>query len=275
MQAMLKKTLHSFYQFCAGVVTEFDKSSCATRAASLAYTTLLSLVPLMSVGLAIISAFPVYQKYGKQIQDFIFSNFVAGSADIVQQQLSSFTAQAAQLSATGMLFLLLTAVLMIFTMENTFNIIWHVKERRHGVTAFLMYWAVLTLMPILIGAGFAVSSYFLTMPLFTETPELIKRPLLQSFPYILTWAAFCFIYVALPNKKIYFRHAIVGSFVAMTFFELAKYGFGLYILHFPTYQLIYGALASVPIFLVWVYVSWMIILFGAIISYVLSLKPKE
>lgn len=271
----MKKILHSLSSFFIDIVKEFDDTSCPTRAAALSYTTLLSLVPLMSLGFAIMSAFPVYQQYGERIQSFIFDNFVAGSATIVQKQLTSFTAQASQLSATGILFLLITAVLMIFTMENSFNTIWHVKERRHGVTAFLIYWAVLTLMPILIGVGFAVSSYFLTLPFFTDSPQVIQTSVIQLFPYALTWAAFCFIYVALPNKKVLFRHAIVGSFVAMVFFELAKYGFGLYIIHFPTYELIYGALASIPIFLVWVYLSWMIILFGAVISHVLSKTTQE
>lgn len=270
MLSMFKK----IYDICKDVVKEFYETSCSTRAAGLAYTTLLSIVPMMSVGLAVISAFPVYKEAGSWLQGFIFKNFVAGSADVIQHQLESFAAQAASLSPTGIFFLFITAVLMIFTMENTFNTIWHVKERRHGVTAFLMYWAVLTLLPILIGVGFAVSSYFFSLPFISKTTVALRRPLLKMLPYVLTWGAFSFLYVALPNRKIYLRHAAVGALIATLFFELAKYGFGLYILYFPTYELIYGALATIPVFLVWVYVSWTIILFGAVIAHVLAKKPE-
>lgn len=259
-----------FYKFCKEVFWEYDESSCLTRAAAMSYATLLSIVPLMAVALSILAAFPVYQEIGKKMQDIIFANFVAGSADVVQQHLQTFANQAAKLSATGLFILLVTAVLMVFNMESAFNAIWRVKERRHGVTAFLIYWAVLTLLPILIAVGFAISTYLMSLPYIQSTTASIKLPFAIAFPYLLTWAAFSFLYLTLPNRKVRLRHALPGAFVAMVFFEFAKYAFTLYILYFPTYELVYGALAGVPIFLFWVYLSWLIILFGAVISHVLG-----
>lgn len=263
-----------FYKFCKKVFLEYNDTGCLTRAAAMSYTTLLSIVPLMAVTLSILSAFPVYQKIGKKMQDIIFANFVAGSADVVQQHMQSFVDQAAKLSATGLFTLLLTAVLMIFNMEGAFNEIWRVEKRRQGVTAFLNYWAVLTLLPILIAVGFAVSTYVMSLPYIQSTTASFKHPFIIAFPYLLTWAAFSFLYLTLPNRKVRLRHALPGAFVAMVFFEFAKYAFTLYILYFPTYELIYGALAGVPIFLFWVYLSWLIILFGAVVSHVLGQEVK-
>lgn len=264
------------YKYITQTWAQFFDDHCPTRAAALSYTTLLSLVPLMAVSLSIAAAFPVYKQYSEKLQTVIFENFVATKADVIQQHLQSFAERAMHLSATGLMFLLFAAVLMIFTMENAMNVIWRVEKRRKGVPAFLMYWAVLTLLPIMAAVGFALSNMVLSLPGVSEVAKALENWLhiITFLPLFVIWIAFAFLYTALPNRKVYLRHTLVGSFIATLLFQLAKYGFGIYLSYFPTYELLYGALATVPIFLVWLYVSWLIILLGAVISHVVAGKNK-
>ncbi len=258
------------------VISQFLLDNCPMRAAALAFTSLLSIVPLMTVSFTVMTAFPIFRQFGIEIQNFIFQNFVAASAQLVKQHLQQFAAQAANLSATGMIFLVVTAVLMIFNMELAFNAIWRVKRSRKGIPAFMMYWGLLTFLPILLGVGFAISSYLFSLPFIEGTTEVLglRKPILRFFPYWLTFAAFTVLYITLPNCKVLIRHAIIGGTVATVLFELAKYGFGLYVLNFPTYELLYGTLAAIPIFLLWVYLSWLIILFGAVVTHVCEQGPE-
>jgi membrane protein len=278
---MLREKIVAMYGpikgFVRQIFIQFIDDGCTGRAGGLAYASLLSLVPLMTVSFTVMSAFPIFRKIGLQVQDFIFKNFVATSAQIIQEHLQKFASQAANLSTTGLVFLLITAILMVFNMEQAFNAIWHVKRSRKGVQAFMMYWAVLTLLPVLIGIGFAISSYFFSLPMILGTAETLglKGPILKYFPYVLTFIAFTVLYITLPNCKVMVRHAMVGGVVATVLFELAKYTFGLYVLHFPTYELLYGTLAAIPLFLLWVYVSWLVILFGAVVAHVLGTMRKE
>lgn len=261
-----------FYRYLRCMVRQFLQEACFTRAAALAYTLLLAIVPLMTVSLSLLSAFPVFQDVSKKIQDFVFSNFVAGSADIVQQHILSFTEAARHLSITGLFFLAITAVMMIFNMESDFNAIWQVKQRRHGASAFFIYLAVLTLFPLFVGLGIMISSDLGSLPFVREMIEALKlKPLLlHCFPYLLTWSAFAGLYVTLPNCSVKIRHAVWGSLIAMIMFEWAKYGFSLYLANFPSYELLYGALAAIPIFLLWVYLMWLIILFGAVVAHTIA-----
>lgn len=260
----LKQLLH----FTHIVFIRFRQDGCANRAAALAFATLLSLVPLLTVSFSVLAAFPVSQELALKIQGFIFQNFVATSAEVVQQHLQAVIYQTSKLSAIGMLFLLATAVLMVFNMEQAFNVIWRTEKHRGFISAFLMYWAVLTLAPILIGIGLAVSTYLISLPFISSAANMLglKKLLFAVTPYLSTLGAFTLLYLAVPNCKVQFRHAIVGGVIATILFELAKQGFVLYITHFSVYRLLYGALAAIPIFLVWIYLCWLIILFGGVVS---------
>lgn len=264
--------LKRIYNFWKNVFNHFLEEECLTHAGALSFTSLLSIVPLMVVSLGIVSAFPVFETYAVKIQGFVFDHFVAASADVIQNNIKGFAEKAARLSITGLFFLLFTAVMMIFTMEISLNKIWKVKERRHGVVAFLIYWAVLTLLPILIGVGFAVSNYLISLPYISGAAKTLEgqASMIFLFPTLLTWFAFTLLYMALPNCKVLLKHALFGGFVAMLLFEFAKHIFSYYIVAFPTYTLIYGALATIPIFFVWVYVTWVIILLGAVVAYILK-----
>ncbi|MDQ2994441.1 MAG: YihY family inner membrane protein [Pseudomonadota bacterium] len=266
------RIIKATYNTCRNIVRQFIDDHCLSRAAALAYTSLLALVPLMTVSLSILAAFPVFQDVAAKIQEVVFANFVSGSADVVQAHIKEFTEAATHLSITGLFFLVITAVMMIFNMETDFNAIWHCDTRRSGVSAFLIYWAVLTLMPILIGVGIAMSTYIGSLTFVTGTAEAlrIKQPLLELSPYLLTWLGFTILYATLPNCKVRIPHALIGGLVATVFFEMAKRGFTYYISNFPTYQLLYGALAAIPIFFVWVYLSWVVVLIGAVVTHIVG-----
>ena len=165
-----------------------------------------------------------------------------------------------------MLFLGVTALAMMFTIERAFNDIWRVSRRRQPLQRVLVYWAVLTVGPLCIGASLSVTSYVVTVSLglVSQTAEL-RFLVIRLIPLVLTALAFALVYFAVPNRPVRRRDALTGGFVAGMCFELMKQGFGFYIAYFPTYKLVYGAFATVPIFLLWIYLSWLIIVAGAVL----------
>lgn len=255
-------------RFLAILYQRFFADGCIYRSAALTYTTLLSLVPLMTVSFAIFAAFPVFSHVSQQIQNFIFSHFVATSGEVVQQYIQKFVSQARNLSILGSCVLVVTAVLMMFTMEGAFNAIWRVESHRKGIATFMLYWAVLTLFPILIGASIVVSTYITALPVISAATQSLG--FIKILPFLLNLIFFTLIYVVVPNCRVSIRHAFIGALVATVFLTLAKLAFAYYVIHFPTYTLLYGALATIPLFLIWLYVAWMIILFGVVISHVLA-----
>ncbi|MGJ8524465.1 hypothetical protein LMG33818_000173 [Halomonadaceae bacterium LMG 33818] len=233
-------------------------------AASLTYTTLFAVVPLTAVIYSILSAVPEFQGVGEHMQAYIFDQFVPATGEEVRQQLNNFSTQARNLTFVGVAFLFVTAVMMMVTIEQAFNSIWQTMTRRSGVSSFLMYWAVLTLGPLLLGAAFVASSYITSVRLINDAVNGVGyEHVLSIVSPIMSFVAFLFIYMVIPNAEVKLRHAWVGALITSILIEIAKEGFSLYVTNFPSYQLIYGAFAAVPLFLLWVYVSWLIILLGA------------
>jgi membrane protein len=272
----MRIVLNNFYQFWRQVFLQFYHDGCFNRAGSLAYTTLLSLVPLLTVSFSFLTSFSGFKDLSREIQNFIFDNFITASAQTIHQHFQTFIAQTAHLSVWGLIFLLITAVLLIFSIEQAFNSVWHIKRRRNDISSFLIYWGVITFVPVLIGIALTVSSYLLTLPFILNTPVLIgiKKSVLLLIPYLLIYFSFTILYVVLPKRKVPFKNALIAAFFATILFEIAKQGFTFYISGFASYELIYGALAMVPISLIWLYIVWLIILFGAVISYVLTTARK-
>ncbi|WP_420844637.1 YihY family inner membrane protein [Legionella cardiaca] len=260
-------------RFILFVIEHFIKDDCTYRASALAFTSLLAVVPLMSVGLALLSSFPVFQNLSGPIQDFIFDNFVPATGKIIQDYLQQFSAQVSKLSIWGVVFLFVTALLVMVTIEKAMNRIWKAHTARKGVSAFLLYWAILSLAPILLGLSLVVSSYILSIPFIRgyHAPLI----LLNSIPFLLSLVGFTFLYVVVPNCPVKILHGLWGAVVAAILFESAKQAFAYYLAQYNTYQLLYGAFATVPIFFVWVYWVWVITLLGAEISYALSVHYKR
>jgi len=260
-------------QFLQMLLARFMEDNGPQNAASLAYTTLLSLVPLMAVTLALVAAFPVSARLGEQVQTFVFENFMPDFGLVVQEYLVQFSERATQLSGAGVAFLVLVAVLLMSNIDRAFGMIWKVRRQRSPLSRFMVYWSILSLGPLLMGLSVAATSYLLSLPLFTEDAQVagLTQRLLRLAPILASTLAFTLVYLVVPNRRIPLSHAVTGGLVASLLFELAKHGFGLYLTRFPTHQAIYGALATVPVFLIWLYISWMITLLGGELVHLLGL----
>lgn len=233
----------------------------------LSYVCLMSLVPLVVVMLSVMTAFPLFAELQQSIEQFVYSNFVPAAGDVVQLYLSGFVANASKMSAVAISFLFVAALLLISSIDSTFNKIWRVNDKRRTITSFAMYWMVLTLGPILVGASIALTSYLMSIVSVDEYDVLgLSDILLRMLPLFTSIVAFVILYMAVPNKAVPFKYAVSGAILAGFLFELAKKVFALYITAFPSYQVIYGALATIPIIFLWVYVSWLIVLIGALIT---------
>jgi membrane protein len=260
----MRQRINNWWEFWRFLLQRFLADRGANNAAALTYTTLFAVVPMMTVTFSMLSAIPAFQDTGEQIQSFIFRNFVPSAGETLQQYLRDFTTQARQLTWIGVVILAGTAFWMLVTIERAFNTIWRVRQPRRGVSSFLLYWAILSMGPILLGGGFAISTYIASLSLISGPDALLGvQTMLKFMPLLFSVAAFTLLYATVPNAQVPIRHALLGGLFAAVLFEVAKMLFGLYVRLFPGYQLIYGAFATVPLFLLWIYVSWLIVLFGA------------
>lgn len=260
-------------RFVRFVIQHFIQDECPYIASALAFTTLLAIVPLMSVGFTIFSSFPVFHGLVDPLQNFIFDNFVPSTGKVIQAYLQQFSSQVTKLSLCGILFLILMALLVMFTIEKAMNKIWHVNTSRHGVPAFLLYWAILSLTPMLLGLSLVASSYLFSIPFLINHPA--PSFLLHLTPFLFSLISFTFLYIIVPNCSVKIRHAFWGGLFAAVLFETAKKGFAYFLTHFNTYELLYGAFATIPIFFIWVYWVWIITLLGAEISYAFSVHHQR
>jgi membrane protein len=278
MLSRLKKFFQLPVWFLKNLWRQFNQDNCFVLAASLSYTTLLALIPLLATSLIFIKAFPAFQNLEGQLENFVLSHFVAGSAELIQAHIHQFLEQTLKLSALGSLFLLVTSVLLIFTMEKTFNHIWKTTVHRKGVPTFFMYWGILTLLPVFIALGLAIINYIVNWSLMIELTKFVffKTLLSNLVGYFLTIIVFFFLYLSLPNCKVKVSCAFIGSVFAALLLGGAKEFFSIYIRYFSNYEFIYGSLAAIPLFLVWLYIIWLIILLGVETTYVLQkLKYHE
>jgi membrane protein len=262
--------ISEFWRFLRLLWQRFNEDRCMQIASSLTFTTLLALVPLITVALTLISAFPVFAATMKQLQTFLLENLLPQSAHLVARYGEQFTANAAQLTAIGIGFLAVTAILMLQTIEYAFNQIWRVPRTRSTVQRFFIYWALLTIGPVLIGASLSLTSWLVSRSLgLVEDIPGAAVGLLRLVPVVLIWIALTLLYLAMPNRRVLIRDALAGGLLAALAFEAMKRGFAFYITQFPTYKLVYGAFASAPIFLLWVYLSWLVVLSGAVVVAIL------
>ncbi|MGR9089672.1 MAG: YihY family inner membrane protein [Gammaproteobacteria bacterium] len=272
MIGRLTQELMVLVDFLAYLQRRFDADHCLSAAAALAYTSLLALVPLFTIVFVAVTAFPAFQQWRGDIEAFIFSSFVPAFGDQVRAYLIEFSDKARGLQTAGMIVLLVTALAMMSTIESAFNVIWRIKRRRPFILRFLVYWAVLTLGPVLIGVSIFVTSYLVSLPLLSQSVASLglQTALLGVLPLVTTTVAFVMFFKLIPYRPVPLQHALIGGLAAAALFELAKRGFALYVTSFPSQQTIYGAFAIAPIFLIWIYLSWVIVLLGAEITQCLT-----
>ena len=264
----MPRPLRLLGRFLAHVLKRFSEDRCLQIASSLTFTTLLALVPLVTLTLALMAAFPIFSGLGEHIHAFLLANMLPEKAgEVVTGYIEQFSGQAGRLTALGSAVLAVTAFLMMFTIERAFNSIWRVSRRRPLAQRILIYWATLTLGPVLIGASLSITSYLVGVSLgFARQSPFAGAAILGLVPFVLTCAAFTLLYYFVPNRVVKPRHAVIGGLVAGLAFELMKRSFALYIAKIPTYALVYGAFAVIPVFLLWVYSSWVVIVIGALIA---------
>lgn len=256
------------------VLRQYRQDKCTMRASSLTFTTLLAIVPLVVVVFAALSIFPFFNNSAGQLQDFVFNNLVPSSGEVIQRYILDFEKQAHKLPVVGFIFLFVTAIMMMVTIENTLNDIWKVRQRRNISGSLLLYWALLTLGPVFLSASVILSSYIGSLELLGVKLGGVKS-LVLLLPPLAAFLAFLFLYTVVPHCRVRFIHAAAGALVGAILFEVAKILFGFYVVYFPTYSLLYGALATIPLFLLWLYVSWSVFLFGAQVVNGLRLNQAE
>ena len=233
---------------------------------SLSYTSLIAIVPLFVIGLAIFSAFPGFTTIKGQFQDFILKNFVPDIGQEISQYFVSFLNASAQVTTIGVVGLAVTSIMLLSTIENSFNFIFKVYKPRNIKTKITLYWTVITLGPILLGAAFSLRSYLFTLQ--SLMPEGIGKSMYfsQMIPSLITMLVLVMVYVLVPNKKVKISNALVGAFIAVLLFGVLRKSFGILVIENATYKTLYGALAALPVFLIWMYLAWSVVIFGAVVT---------
>ena len=263
--------LQALWKFVRKVAKRFEQDRCQRVAGALSFTTMLAIVPLTAVMLAVLSLAPGFSSWMNVIQDFIYSNFVPAAGEVVQKYLTQFASKAGRLTAVGLLFLVVTAIMLMATIEQALNDIWRVANTRKLVHRFLAYWALLTLGPILVAGSLTLTSKFFMLPFLGRAEVTFLREVLDVvLPLVFEFGAVVLLYTVVPNVRVLWRNALAGGLFAAVLLEVAKHVFAASMKTFTSYQVIYGAIAALPIFLVWIYISWVIILLGATVTATLS-----
>lgn len=258
-------------QFLQVMLEQFKDNDCVKSAGFLTYVTLFALVPFMTVTYSMFSAIPAFQGLGTELQELIFANMVPQTGEEVLAYLRTFSEQARKLTIVGVAFLVISAYFMLTNIEKNFNSIWGGMRGRSGLSKFLLYWAVLTLGPLLLGAGLAMSTYLASLRLFMDEYRALGwlTWLFGLSPWVLTTATFTLLFAAVPNCKVPLRDAFIGGVITAVTFEILKALFGLVVAN-SSMTSIYGAFAIVPMFLLWVNISWMTILAGGVLVHTIG-----
>ena len=263
----LKKYLETAREFLFFLGRRARNDTIFRVSAALSYTSLIAIVPLFAIGLAIFSAFPVFDGVKEQVKEFILRNFVPTIEQEVSQYFAEFINASAQLTTIGVAGIAITAILMLSTIENSLNFIFKVTRPRRLTTKITLYWTVITLGPLLLGTAFSLRGYLFTLQKLMRD-DLADTQLFigKLLPSLITMLLLVLVYVLVPNKKIKISSAAVGSFVAVILFSLLRKGFGYFMIKAATYKTLYGALATLPVFLIWMYLAWSVVIFGAVVT---------
>ena len=255
------------FAYLARLVRRFREESFAQLAASLSFTTLLSIVPFVAVVLTVASLFPLFGNLVDQLDNFLVANLLPGkSGGVVAKYTYQFSQKATRLTFAGIAVLAVTSLFLMFSIERAFNHLWRVSKPRPIVQRFALYGAVMVVGPLVAGAVLATMSYAVSLSLgFFNEPAWVRQAIFKTLALIMLGGFFTFLYYAVPNAKVRLLHAFVGGGLATAGVAVMQRLFELYLAKFPTYTLIYGAFATLPIFLVWMYLCWTVVLIGALV----------
>jgi membrane protein len=265
-QGLIAKTWqHKAYTLVGYVVRRFSRDSCASVASSLSYTSLLAMVPMLAIGLAMFAAFPAFGNMRETLLRALIENAAPSLAVMVEEHLQTFIRNAGETTGVGILGLAVTALLLINTIQTAFDRIWG-GGRGFKIQRFPVYWALITLGPILFGIAFSISSYAFALAQSSTYMSGAVRLFSWLAPFILEAVGFLLFYRLIPTRPVRWADAACGAVIAAILFELLKRGFGYYLGILTSYQTLYGALATLPIFLIWMYLGWLVVLIGAEIT---------
>lgn len=261
---------NALFAFCRFLVRRFNEAQISHISGSLTFTSLLALVPMLTVALAILTALPAFSDLADSFTELVHDFIVPSGASAVVSYLHEFKNQAGKMTAIGIGLMVLTSLLLLQTVEQAFNRIWHIRRPRSLWVKLPAYWALLTLGPALIGLSLSVSAYFSKNALFAANYPFLQPFLIFVWRVGLDALVLFLLYKLVPNRLVAYRHALLGALFTALLLEMAKWLFALYIANFNSYQLIYGAFAAIPIFLLWLYLLWSIVLGGALLTANLS-----
>jgi membrane protein len=237
-------------------------------AGSLTLTTVLAIVPLLAVALALFTAFPQFHEFSEALQAFLTNSLMPPVvSDNVMSYLNQFAQQASRLTAIGGGFLVVTVLLLVLSVDKAFNEIWRVTRSRSISQRLLVYWTLLTLGPLMTGASLWATAIVAreSFGVISQMPDFLEMALKTS-PFVVSAIGFAALFIIVPNTRVATRDAVAGGVLVAVLLELMKFGFAFYVSKISTYTTIYGAFAALPVFLIWVYLSWLSILFGAIVA---------
>jgi len=257
-----------WWQTLRGLRERFSENRLGLTAGSLTFTTLISLVPLLTVMLALFTAFPIFSSFQIALEKYFLKSLIPDNiARPVLLSLTQFAAKANRLGALGLVVLGFTALALMLTIDRTLNAIWRVKRPRPIAQRVLVYWAALTLGPLLLGGSLALTSYAISagQGVVKSLPGGLAS-LLGALESLVLAAGMAGLFHYVPNTHVRWRHALLGGIFVALGFAAAKYGLAWYVKRVPTYSTLYGAFATVPIFLIWLYLGWVIVLVGAVLA---------
>ncbi|HTA65154.1 MAG TPA: YihY family inner membrane protein [Xanthomonadaceae bacterium] len=266
-QRVDRERTRSFLRF---LWKRFLDDNCFLTAGALSYTSMVALVPLTATVLGVIAMFPIYQRWGDALTVFLFRHFVPRAVDSMSGYVRAFAQSARGLTGFGAIGVIATSLFTMASIEDAFNRIWRVPTSRRPHARFLIYCAALLFGPLLAVASLALSSYLFSLPMVVMAEQsVLVRFGWRLLPVALELIAFTAAYAVIPNRSVRFTHALAGGALATALFESAKYAIVFYLSR-ASYQQIYGAMAAVPIFLLWIWVSWLVVLLGATFAAALS-----
>ncbi len=255
--------------FWLSVLRHFNRQQGSDSVAILAYTSLVGIVPMLAVMLSLFSVSSYFESFEQLVMDQVVHNLMPASQPMIEAYLLQFSQQAVQLKGPGILVMFLTSLLLLWKVDEKLNAMWPERTARKWWVSLLHYLGISILGPLLLGLSLVLSSYLLALPFLVETMPWLKQATLGMaiLPMLLSWLGFTFLFKFVPACYIPFNIALLGGFFAMFQLELLKYGFALYVKWFPTYDLVYGAFAAIPLFLLWLYLIWLIVIWnGAFIA---------
>ena len=251
-----------FVVFLRFVWHRFNNSNIMQISGSLTFTTLLAIVPLLVVMLSVVTVFPIFNGWTDAFMAFVNRMIVPSGANVIADYLNDFKTQASKLTALGILGMVVTSLLLLQTVEEAFNRIWQVKQQRLVWVRFSVYWLILTLGPVILGLSLSVWASAQA----NLMPDWFSGSLKMLWQILYNTLILSLLYRIVPNSKVKAQHALFGAFITAWALVLAKWLFAIYVRHFNSYTLIYGAFAAIPVFLVWLHLLWTIVLTGALIT---------